>query len=396
MPPGLPVPVLLLGEGNTALGALRAFGRRGIPCYLMPGATDFVRRSRWYRPWPGKGPSRPGALALVEWLESSPVEGAVLVPCADPWVMAVAELSGPLATRFPASVPPRAALGIFVDKGAFADRLTLQDLPHPRTVRVRTTADLRSIPEDLLSRAFLKPTDSYAFQLRFGRKAFRFSGVEEGERLAAEALAAGVEVMVQEYVQGPPSEHFFVDGFVDRTGEIRAAFARRRLRMWPPDFGDSSAMVSVPLEDTGPALSTLRALLPAVGYRGIFSAEFKRDPQDGLFKILEVNTRVWKYVDFAAACGVDVCSMAYRDALGLPVPTPGPYAVGSTCIDAYFDRLACLQLHRQGELSLSGWARSWLGARPVTFAWDDPLPGLSALVSLLPRLWSRSPGGRPR
>jgi len=47
----------------------------------------------------------------------------------------------------------------------------------------------------------------------------------------------------------------------------------------------------------------------------VFSAEFKFDERDGLFKILEVNARPWWYVDFAARCGVDVCRMAYRDAL---------------------------------------------------------------------------------
>ena len=380
-----PVPVLVLGEGNTALGALRAFGRRGIPCYLAPAATDFVRRSRWHRPWPGIAPAAPDPRSLVTMLESSPVGQSVLVPCSDPWVVAVAEFPPVLAARFPASVPSRAALEALVDKGAFADRLAGLALPHPRTVRLRAAGDARSLSDDLLERAFLKPADSHAFQLRFGRKAFRFTGVDEAERLAAEAREAGLEVMAQEYLPGPPTAHWFVDGFVDREGRTRGLFARQRLRMWPPDFGNSSALVSVPLEEVAPAVATLETLLPAVGYRGIFSAEFKRDPRDGLFKILEVNTRVWKFVDFAAGCGVDVCHMAYLDALGLPVEGSRSYDVGSTCVDTYFDRPPCLALHRRGDLGLIAWARSWLGARWITFAADDPWPGLASLAALARR-----------
>ena len=78
----------------------------------------------------------------------------------------------------------------------------------------------RRLPDDLLERAFLKPADSHAFQIRFGRKAFRFTGVDEAERLAAEARAAGLEVMAQEYLPGPPTAHWFVDGFVDREGRM--------------------------------------------------------------------------------------------------------------------------------------------------------------------------------
>lgn len=372
-----PVPALILGEGNTALGALRALGRQGTPCYVVP-ATDYVARSRWYRPWPGthRSDAEPGAEALVDLLASSGVESAVLVPGSDPWVLAIAELPPSLARRFPSSVAPRASLEAFADKGTFADWLARLEIPHPRTVRIRTGREMGTLSEDLLARSFLKPTDSYGFQRRFGRKALRFGSAAEARQQASEALDAGFEVMIQEYVPGPPGAHYFVDGFVDRAGCVRALFARRRLRMWPPDFGNSSAMVSVTREEVRPALDALGTLLREVGYRGIFSAEFKRDPRDGLFRILEVNARVWKFVDFAAGCGVDVCSMAWRDALGLPVETVSSYRVGATCMDAYFDRRPCLDGYRRGEIGLAAWARFWLTSRKVTFAWDDPRPAL--------------------
>ena len=69
-------------------------------------------------------------------------------------------------------------------------------------------------------------------------------------------------------------------------------------------------------------------MLHAVGYRGIFSGEFKRDPRDGRFKLLEINTRPWWFIDFAVRCGVDVCRMAYDDAQGLPVTAVSEYKVG--------------------------------------------------------------------
>ena len=81
----------------------------------------------------------------------------------------------------------------------------------------------------------------------------------------------------------------------------------------------------------------------------MFSAEFKLDPRDGRFKLLEVNTRPWWYVDFAARCGVDVCTMAYRDALGEGVDTVESYRTGVVCVYPYMDLSACQALRRSGR-----------------------------------------------
>ena len=80
-----------------------------------------------------------------------------------------------------------------------------------------------------------KPADSQRSFARFRVKAFRIAGRKEAaERLAA-CAAGGHTMVLQEYVPGPPTNHYFLDGFVDRTGCIRALFVRQRLRMFPPD-----------------------------------------------------------------------------------------------------------------------------------------------------------------
>ena len=46
--------------------------------------------------------------------------------------------------------------------------------------------------------------------------------------------------------------------------------------------------------------------------------EFKRDPRDGRFCLMEVNARHWKWHGLAARCGVNLSLAAYRDAIGDP------------------------------------------------------------------------------
>ena len=57
-------------------------------------------------------------------------------------------------------------------------------------------------------------------------------------------------------------------------------------------------------------------LLKALGFHGISQVEFKRDPRDGRYKLMEVNPRLWQWHGLAAACGVDLPLIAYRDLTG--------------------------------------------------------------------------------
>jgi predicted ATP-grasp superfamily ATP-dependent carboligase len=152
--------------------------------------------------------------------------------------------------------------------------------------------------------------------------------------------------------------------------------------MSPPDFGNSTLMVTVPLSETGDAPSTLKRLFTDIKYRGIFSAEFKRDSRDGVFNLIEVNARPWWYVEFAARCGVNVCKMAVDDALGRPVTTIERYALGRQCVFPYYDLAAVRSERAAGRLGLIEWARSWFGPYQPVFRWSDPLPAAGEVLRL--------------
>lgn len=374
-------PVLLLGSGVTALGALRALASAGIPAYVLADAPGFVARSRWFRAAPGKAAAAEADLA--GYLASAPWPRAVLLPCSDHWARRVALVPAELRQRFPASVARPEVLAALIDKGRFASLLSEADVDRPVTRCLTDPAELNDLSDSVLAAGFLKPRDSQAFFARFGVKAVRVRDRADALHRARELMDAGFELLFQEYIAGTPRDHVFVDGFRDQGGAVRARFARRRLRMFPPDFGNSSYMVSVPAEEVMPAVASVERLLAHVGYRGVFSAEFKQDARDRRFKILEVNCRPWWYVEFAARCGVNVCEMAYRDALGQPLDPPPAYQAGRACVYPYYDYFACRALRGGGELSLASWAASWVRAMQPVFRWADPMPGLYATGTTL-------------
>jgi D-aspartate ligase len=370
-------PAIVLGSGLGALGALRLLRRSGVPAYSLNVSPSFESRSRWFLRPPGVSVSLSSGADLASALASTSLARGVLIPCSDNMLSAVTRLPAQLAARFPSSTPSSTIAEQLSDKAKFAALLDSLAVPRPRTLVIEDRASLERFDAMRFECPFLKPVDSASFIRSYGVKACHVRDVADARAQLDRVQADGHRMVVQEYVPGPGSNHFLIDGFVSAPGDIRALFARRRLRMFPVDFGDSTHMVSVPLGDVEPAIRSLRQIMSAIGYRGIFSAEFKLDAHDGAFRILEINARVWIYVEFAGRCGVDVCTMAYRDALGLQIQDDPCYRSGVRLVSPYLDLAGARYAWSQGQLSKAAWLRSWLGAQQPHFNWTDPMPAIT-------------------
>jgi len=383
------VPVLVFGAGITALGVIRTFGRAGIPVYCLTESTDIIGDSRWFRRL-GQPPCIITSIdGLVPFLESLPIDKAILMPCSDDWVVALSDLPEHLRDRFPTSLSAHDVLESLADKGKFTACLEQFDIPHPRTVLLSSADDITNAGIDDFSNYFLKPHNSQAFCAHYGIKAVRVPTRDKALAEFREKAGDGFEVLLQEYIPGGPDSHYFIDGFVDRSGAIKSLFPRRRLRMFPLDFGNSSYMRSISPTDISKAVDAITRLLTKIGFRGIFSAEFKCDPRDGVYKILEINARPWWFVGFAADCGVPVCLQAYQDALGMEVSAVEHFAVGAKYVHLYYDFYACKALRREGKIGFLSWGQSWLMAKHPMFVRDDPSPAIRWWWNLIKRKLSK-------
>ena len=155
---------------------------------------------------------------------------------------------------------------------------------------------------------------------------------------------------------------------VQRAADGRAlgVFCGRRLRQTPPGIGTCRVGEAVWVQEV---VDDALTLLRAFGYRGISQVEFKRDPRDGRYRLMEINARLWQWHGLASACGVDLPLIAYRDLTGEPPP------------DAH--------MNGHGKR----WAITLLpGERPApqrppyvdaVFALDDPKPGAVHLARVL-------------
>lgn len=365
------VPALVLGEGYTALAAARALGRAGVNVLVAAAATGFAGRSRFVRGRiSGVEETADGVLAAAR---AFGVEQAVLVPCSDIWCEAIVSLPAEARDRLATSLPSADVVATLIDKAALADLLRRRDVPHPRTVVVDGPAAL-AVMDGQATSWILKPRSSQPFNRVFRRKGYVVRTRPEAQSRLAACTRAGQAMILQEYLPGPASAHVLLDGFQDRAGVARARLARRRVRKYPPDLGDSTSGIFISLDEVAEPLRSLDELLAGLGYRGMVSAEFKLDPRDGAYKLLEVNCRPFVYFESALRWGTNLCLMAYCDALALPLPAVGAPPGGAQYGHVLADARALLAQYRRRELSVRGLAAGLAGATRLPAHRDDPLP----------------------
>ncbi len=368
----------MAGRGITGLGATRSLASAHIPV-LNACDDELVPCSRHYRPALTKT-GQPWRLELgatgYELLSELPHSKAVLLPCADDVALWMAQRPVHLQSRFVSSLASTESLAKLQDKRNFHRLCETLEVPHPRSFEINVPEDLVALPFDDPGRLFLKPSNSVRFRTAFGMKGVWLKNRQYAHEWWIRCQEIGLEVLVQEYVEGGADQHFFIDGFRDRHGVVTALLARRRTRMHPADFGDSSYCHHIPVDDIRAAWHSLQSILAYLRYRGIFSAEFKRGTIDGLFRILEINTRAWIYVDFATYCGVNICEMAYRDALELPVQSSVPNRMGTGCVNLNADFFSLCATPRKARPSWTTIGWQWISAYKAVFTIRDPMPAL--------------------
>ena len=102
-------------------------------------------------------------------------------------------------------------------------------------------------------------------------------------------------------------------------GHPRARFAHRRIHEVPHTGGVSSFRESVRFpEMEAHALSVLRR----IGWNGVAMLEYRRDPRNGDFRLLELNARFWGSLHLALAAGVDFPRLLLDAWLGGREPEP--------------------------------------------------------------------------
>jgi len=346
---------------------------------------DLFRHSRYCASFTRLGN---GLDERLDWLERWP-HRAVLLPCDDNGLELVARHRARLVEL--GHVPVEAndeVLLAMLDKHRTYELAAAVGVPAPRTVTVRGEDDAERAVQEIGFPCALKPLHSHLFARVYGphKKVWIVEDAPELRENLARMVALELEMLVTEILPGRDDQYVSYYSYLDERGEPLFHFTKRKLRQYPIRFGLACYQVTTlnrEVMDLG-----LR-FFQGIGLRGIGNVEFKRDPRDGRFKLIECNHRFTAANELVRLAGIDVARLAYSRLAGTPAPRVDSFREGIYMWHAAEDVRALLDYRRSGELTVGAWARSLLHRQhfPV-LARDDPRPAVLNYRRMLGRLLS--------
>jgi predicted ATP-grasp superfamily ATP-dependent carboligase len=261
-----------------------------------------------------------------------------------------------------------------VDKERFYRMAKNLDLPVPPNV----TFDPKSSGPNDVDTGFplvVKPTtrrDDRWLPLSGGGKALRVESRRELESVWPSLHAQG-RVIAQSLIPGPESRIESYHVYVDGSGEPVCEFTGRKIRTFPSEFGDTSALVVT----EEPDVRTLgRELVGRMRLSGVAKLDFKRDPSGKLW-LLEVNPRFNLWHHAGAVAGANIPAHVYQRLTGLDAKPCTTRAGVRWC-----HPMRDLRAARAAGISLTGWAR-WASGCEAKWAWSrsDPMPFLRGVLA---------------
>lgn len=379
-------PVLFLAPPRwySAHCAARSLGRLGVPVFMLrhQGMSPSNLSRYCAGTFPGGDNGRPqgNPLAIVSDLLVAGQElgqGTILIPGTDEWAVFIAQHDLDLRQVFHFPHPSPALVAGLASKRGLYELACRHDFPSPRLVTPANLKEALALAESLVYPVMVKPDVSRP-DVEMKGVAHNPGELAEHARALAESADAP-NLIFQEYIPGHDDWTF--TAYFDAESRCVAGFTGQRLRTLPPHMGHTS----LGLCRSNPELARLASqFISEIGFQGVVDSEFRYDPRDGKYKLLDANPRVGgNFRVFLDVGGIDVIRALYLDLLGKPVPPVKPRE-GRLWLKEDSDLISFVRQRREGELDLATWLRSLKKVEEgATFSLRDPLPFLTAMLMLV-------------
>jgi D-aspartate ligase len=376
---------VVIGGDYQGLGIVRSLGRQGVPVHVIDDEHSIARFSRYTSSAvrvPDLRAPENTLQALLRLGRLNQLNGCVLYPTRDETVAVLSQHRSQLSQYFRVPTPGWDTIRWIWDKRNTYQMAEKLDIPTPRTWLFPNQRNLADIDGHLP--VAIKPAIKEHFVHATGDKCWRAGTPLELRQLftRAQRYVPADEIMLQDIIPGDGDHQFAYCAFF-KEGRAMASIVVRRRRQHPHEFGRASTYVeSVDV----PELERLSVrFLSAINYYGLVEVEFKRDPRNGKYCLLDVNGRTWGYHTIGRPAGVDFPALLFSDQVnGTVEPCRGRSGVRwiRLLTDVPNGMVGMLQgVFRPGSYlrSLSNWHEE------AVFSTDDPVPGVAELA-LVPYL----------
>ena len=308
---------------------------------------------------------------------------SVLIPSTDRFVEFVARYREQLDPHFYIPLPSRAVLENILDKRKQYHLAAEVGIPLPRTLSPTCEADVERLNGQWTYPCILKPVVPHRW-IRAYQNGYKLLIAKSHDELLKgyqDARQRGLDVLIQEQIPGKEENLYSLYFYANASGQVLGAGVGRKLRQFPPGLGNGTLRETV---DEPRVVELGTRFIRSVGFHGIGNVEFRRDPRDGAFKLMELNTRTALGEEAVIVGGVHLPYLAYRDLIGQPLPAQQRCQSGIKWWYFETDVRAFKAYRKRKELTVFQWLRSVWGCRAFAyFAWDDLRPFVVAMRTFL-------------
>jgi predicted ATP-grasp superfamily ATP-dependent carboligase len=311
---------IVLGGNFVGLGVARSLGAKGIRTWVLDSdrSKSIAQFSRYTERFLEVKESVVDA--LLGAAREHHLEGWVLIPVTDDYVELLSAHHEALSAVFRVSAPTSDVTRFALDKRLTYQLAQVLGIDTPWTAVCRSVAELDA--ENVPYPVILKPAINHHFFPHTNLKALAVDDPRELRHRFAQMshYIPPEEILIQERIPGGGENQYSFCG-ISQDGHAYGAFVAQRRRQYPVDFGNASTFVETvdqPIVEAGG-----RRFFEAIGLNGLAEIEFKFDPRDGKYKILDVNPRIWGWHTLGKAAGIDFPYLLWRQNVGLPAPALG-------------------------------------------------------------------------
>jgi len=315
-------PALVLDLSPTGIAVARILHCHGVDVYGVDVSERAIGKFSRYIKKPSFGFETDLNKKFVDnliYFSKRFSKKVVLIPCSDVFIEFVSSHFDILNEYFyiQDSLNPDISEK-FLNKRKFYSLCEELNIPYPKTLYLKGYEKSDYILQRLRLPMILKPNLIHKWKKHLkGKKVVEIKNKDELNDILKKERELLKDSMLQEIIPGPEENIYVCKCYFDKSGKLLASFTGKKIRQYPPIFGSGSYMVSCEAKEVE---EISISFLTKAGFKGICGTEFKYDPRDGIFKMLEVNIRPQLWEDLTRVAGREVVWVAYCDLAGLEIP----------------------------------------------------------------------------
>jgi D-aspartate ligase len=373
--------VIILNATELGYQVIKALGKKGIQSIVLyDKEKDEIGRYSKYAVDSIKIPhfiEEPELLLDFLLKRREEWSGMLIIPTKDYGVEFLAKHKSILSRHYIVPTPDLDVVTRIVNKKHLYSTAQKLDIEAPKMFSPKSLNELYALRGEITFPCLLKPALGHLFYRKYDCKMLEIQNFDcllsSYRHITNDFRDDEFELTVCEIIPGPDSRQMVqYVSYIDQNGDMLASMTSRKMRQDPPRYGYSRIAKSEKINDVD---EQSFKLLRELGYHGFSEIEWKFDPRDSRYKLIEINPRFIYYIGLCVDCGINFPYIQYMDLVKQQKVRVNSYKENVYWIHLYKDVLHTLLHHNMEDLSLGEYIRPYVGRKSfAVFDFKDPKP----------------------